>query len=95
VCVVLPDATRSCPLPLLLSAVHAALAGRAERITALIALGTHAPMSEPHLARHLGYDVGELAGRYPGMTVLNHEWADPATFVSLGVLPAERVAELS
>jgi nickel-dependent lactate racemase len=95
VCVVLPDATRSCPLPLLLSAVHGALAGRAERITALIALGTHAPMSDAQLARHLGYDEGELAGRYPGMTVLNHEWADPATFVSLGVLPAERVAELS
>ena len=92
VCVVIPDATRSCPLPLLLSAVHGALAGRVSRLTALIALGTHAPMTTPQLAQHLG---GDPAVRYPGMTVRNHEWDDPATFVSLGVIPAERVAELS
>jgi nickel-dependent lactate racemase len=95
VCVVVPDATRSCPLPLLLSAVHGALAGRVTRMTVLIALGTHAPMTEAHLARHLGYPAGDLAARYPGTTVLNHEWADPDTFVSLGEIPAERVAELS
>ncbi|MGY1773155.1 lactate racemase domain-containing protein [Blastococcus sp. SYSU D00813] len=95
VCVVVPDATRSCPLPLLLSAVHGALTGRVSRLTVLIALGTHAPMSEAQLARHLGYPAGDLAARYPGTTVLNHEWADPDTFVSLGTIPAERVAELS
>ncbi|WP_029432105.1 lactate racemase domain-containing protein [Blastococcus sp. URHD0036] len=95
VCVVVPDATRSCPLPLLLSAVHGALVGRVSRLTVLIALGTHAAMSEAQLARHLGYPAGDLAARYPGTTVLNHEWADPDTFVSLGTIPAERVAELS
>jgi nickel-dependent lactate racemase len=95
VCVIVPDATRSCPLPLLLEAVHGALAGRVSRMTALIALGTHAPMSESQLARHLGYLAGDLAGRYPGLEVRNHEWADPDTFVSLGTIPASRVAELS
>ena len=95
VCVVIPDATRSCPLPLLLTAVHGALAGRVSRMTALVALGTHAPMTEAQLARHLGYPAGDLAVRYPGTTVLNHEWDDPETFVSLGRIPAERVAELS
>ena len=95
VCVVIPDGTRSCPLPLLLTAVHGALVGRASRVTALVALGTHAPMSETQLARHLGYPAGDLAARYPGMELRNHEWADPATFVSLGVIPESRVAELS
>jgi nickel-dependent lactate racemase len=93
--VVVPDATRSCPLPLLMTAVHGALAGRVTRLTVLIALGTHAPMTEAQLARHLGYPAGDLAARYPGMAVLNHEWADPETFVSLGVISADRVAELS
>src|SRR3954466_13659333 len=60
VCVIVPDATRSCPLPLLLSAVHGALAGRVTRMTALIALGTHAPMTDVQLARHLGHPVGEV-----------------------------------
>jgi nickel-dependent lactate racemase len=95
VCVVIPDATRSCPLPLLLSAVHGALAGRVSRMTALVALGTHAPMSEAQLARHLGHPAGDAAARYPGLEVRNHEWADPETFVSLGVIPGSRVAELS
>jgi len=95
VCVIVPDATRSCPLPLLLSAVHNALTGRATKVTVLIALGTHAAMTEAQLARHLGYPTGDSAARYPGMTVLNHAWAEPETFVSLGVISAERVADLS
>jgi nickel-dependent lactate racemase len=72
--------------------VHAALAGRVRRLTVLIALGTHAPMTDEQIARHLG---GHPATRYPGMTVLNHAWWEPATFVSLGVIAADRVAELS
>ena len=95
VCILIPDATRSCPLPLLLSSVHAALTGRVARMTALVALGTHAPMTEAQLAHHLGHPAGDAAARYPGMEIRNHEWADPETFVSLGVIPASRVAELS
>src|SRR6185437_12461134 len=92
VCVLVPDGTRSCPLPLLLSAVHGALAGRVSALTVLIALGTHGAMSEPALAAHLGYPPGELAVRYPGMRVLNHRWEDPA---AIGVIDAARMAELS
>jgi hypothetical protein len=36
-----PDSTRSCPLPLLLSAIHHAVHGRVTRLTVLVALGTH------------------------------------------------------
>ena len=68
VCVLVPDGTRSCPLPLLLSAVHGALHGRVSRLTVLVALGTHAAMGEAELARHVGYDgQGGLAAAYPGM----------------------------
>ena len=51
VCVIVPDGTRSCPLPLLLSAVRAALDGRVTRLTVLVALGTHAPMGAPRCSR--------------------------------------------
>jgi nickel-dependent lactate racemase len=95
VCVVVPDGTRSAPMPLLLSAIHAALSGRVSRMTALVALGTHAPMSEPELAEWLGYPLGRLDERYPGLHVLNHEWSDPRTFVDLGTISAERIDELS
>ncbi|WP_062979491.1 lactate racemase domain-containing protein [Nocardia flavorosea] len=95
VCLVVPDATRSCPLPLLISALHSELHGRATRITVVIALGTHAAMSEERLASRLGYPAGALAERYPGMTVRNHEWWESATFFTAGHIPAERIAELS
>ena len=92
VCLVIPDGTRSSPLPLLLSAVHGALVGRVSRLTALIALGTHRAMTDAEISRHLGLPEG---GTYPGMTVLNHEWWDPDTFVSVGRISVERVHELS
>jgi nickel-dependent lactate racemase len=95
VCVLVPDGTRTCPLPLLVGAVHEALHGRVSRLTVLIALGTHAAMSEQHLARHLGYEAGRLEETYPGMTVLNHEWWKPETFANLGTIPASRLEELS
>jgi nickel-dependent lactate racemase len=95
VCVLVPDATRTCPLPLLIRAVHAALYGRVTRLSVLVALGTHAPMTEEALARHLGYEPGTLADTYPGTTVTNHEWWKPETFADLGTVPASRIAELS
>src|SRR4051794_3482522 len=54
VCLLVPDGTRTCPLPLLLSAIHGALHGRVSRLTVLVALGTHATMDEAALAAHLG-----------------------------------------
>ncbi|SNY69091.1 lactate racemase domain-containing protein [Paractinoplanes atraurantiacus] len=88
VCVIVPDGTRSCPLPMLLSAVHEALHGRATHVTVLVALGTHAPMTEDQLASHLG-------GPYEGFDVRNHEWWQPSALTSIGVIPAARVEELS
>ncbi|MEU4560165.1 lactate racemase domain-containing protein [Actinoplanes sp. NPDC023936] len=88
ICVIVPDATRSCPLPMLMSALHEALHGRAAAVTVLIALGTHAPMTDAQLRDHLG-------GPYPGFTVRNHEWWEPSALTSIGTIPAARVAELS
>ncbi|NUQ32701.1 MAG: DUF2088 domain-containing protein [Dermatophilaceae bacterium] len=95
VCIVVPDGTRTCPLPLLVGAVHEALHGRATRMTTLIALGTHQPMTEEALAAHLGYEAGRIEETYPGMTVINHEWWEESTFADLGTIPAARLAELS
>ncbi|HEX4019056.1 MAG TPA: lactate racemase domain-containing protein [Frankiaceae bacterium] len=95
VCVLVPDATRSCPLPLLLSAVHGALHGRVSRLTVLVALGTHAAMSDAALAAHLGYPPGEAGAVYSQTSIVSHAWWEPSTFVDVGVLSAERIAELS
>lgn len=95
ICLVVPDATRTCPLPLLLRSVHAALDGRARQVTVVIALGTHQGMSEEYLAKWTGYEVGKLDETYPGWHIINHESWMPETFVTLGTISAERISELT
>ena len=95
VCVLVPDGTRNCPLPLLVGAVHRALHGRVSRLTVLIALGTHGAMSADALAAHLGYTGRDLSDVYPGTEIRNHEWWDPSTFANLGTIASARIEELS
>jgi nickel-dependent lactate racemase len=85
-CLVIPDGTRACPLPLLLDAVLAAAGGRAKSCTAVVALGTHAPMT--------GEAIRTMVGTTE-LTVVNHEWWDGATFVPVGTLDAATVERLS
>ncbi|HET9872257.1 MAG TPA: lactate racemase domain-containing protein [Propionibacteriaceae bacterium] len=95
VCLVVPDATRTCPLPLLLSAARDELAGRAAEVTLVIALGTHQGLSEEQLARHLGFAPGAGEQTYPGWRILNHESWLPETFTTLGTIGPRRLAELT
>ena len=53
-CVVIPDGTRNCPLPLLLQAVEEGVGGRARAVAAVVALGTHAPMSDDAMRALVG-----------------------------------------
>jgi nickel-dependent lactate racemase len=85
-CLVVPDATRSCPLSLLLSAIDEAVNPRVASCTAVVALGTHAPMSAEAIRRM----TGDLT--FP---VVNHAWWDDGTYVTLGALGAREVSELS
>ncbi|MCB1016479.1 MAG: DUF2088 domain-containing protein [Acidimicrobiales bacterium] len=85
-CLVIPDATRACPLPLLLGAIDDAVRGRVRSCTAVVALGTHAPMDEAARRALVGVD---------GLEVVNHEWWDDATFADVGTLDAATVRRLS
>ena len=92
VCVIVPDATRSCPLPLLLSAVHQALHGRATRVTVLVALGTHAEMADALPAARLPPRRSARTRLRPCSTTSGGSRRPSST---LGDIAAERVAELS
>lgn len=93
VLVLVPDSTRTAPVPLVVDTIVRALSARASRLTILVALGTHQPMDDSALEAHLGVSLSSLQGR--GVEVHNHQWADPTTFADLGTLPAEEVAVLS
>ena len=85
-CLVVPDATRSCPLASILAAVESAVRDRVRSCTVVIALGTHAPMS-PEAIRAM---AGPVALR-----IVNHEWWSEETFASIGTLDTETVSRLS
>lgn len=95
VVLVVPDGTRTCPLPLLLGEVRDALAGRTGEVTVLIALGTHQGMDAEQLGRHLGYPPGRSEEVYPGWRILNHESWLPETFTTLGTIGADRLTGLT
>jgi nickel-dependent lactate racemase len=85
-CLVIPDATRSCPLPLLLDAIYEAVKARVSSCTAVIALGTHAPMSDESIRTLVGTE---------SLVVVNHAWWDDQTYVGVGTLSPQTVATLS
>jgi nickel-dependent lactate racemase len=85
-CLVIPDGTRRCPIPLLLKAIEDGVGDRASACSAVVALGTHTPMT-PEAIRAL---VGSAT-----LDVVNHAWWDDDTFVSVGTLSTETVTRLS
>lgn len=95
VLVVIPDSTRTAPVPLFFRLFHEQLAGRVAALDYLVALGTHPPMSDAALCRLVGITPEERAGRYAGVGIFNHRWDRPETFVTAGTITAEETGRLS
>lgn len=95
VIIIIPDSTRTSPIPLMFRLFHEALAGQVAKLDFLIALGTHQPMSEEAINRHLGLTAEERAGRYAGVNVFNHAWAAPDVLTTLGEISGDEIAKIS
>jgi len=93
--VIVPDATRTCPLPLLARALHQALAGRAKAVDFLIALGTHPPMGDEQIHRLFGVQPGRWAEVFGEAKVFNHDWQDAAALTRVGTLEESEVDEIT
>jgi lactate racemase len=95
VLVVIPDGTRTFPMPLFFRLIADALLGKARALDFIVALGTHAPMPEAALLRHLGITAEERAGRYAQVGLFNHDWSSPEQLAELGTIPRDEIAALS
>ncbi len=93
VLLIIPDGTRTAPMPLMFRVIRELLADRVEALDVLVALGTHPPMDDAALGSLLGVEVRD--GTAGGSRVFNHRWDLPETFVTLGTIPAGEVAEAS
>jgi nickel-dependent lactate racemase len=91
---VIPDHTRTCPLPQIARELHAAVAPRASKLDFLIALGTHPPLGEEAIDRLLGVEPGRRGDVLSGSDVFNHEWKNPDALARIGTLSRDKVLEL-
>lgn len=93
VLVLIPDGTRSMPLPWLVDLLDETLGPRVEALDYLVALGTHRPMSDEQLGRLIGRAV--VRGRSGSSRVFNHHASQPGELVQLGTIPAAEIAAIT
>lgn len=91
---IIPDKTRDDNTDVLFPLAAEVLANRAVgAFDALVAQGTHAPMTEAEKRLKIGDADGKslpLAGR-----IFDHEWSNPEQLVKIGELSAETVGEIT
>jgi nickel-dependent lactate racemase len=91
--IIIPDGTRTMPMPLFYTLFEKLLGPRVAALDYLVALGTHQPMTDAQLGKLVGRPV--VNGRAGRSHIYNHEWADPATFQDLGTIPASEIDALT
>ncbi|MFO7975727.1 MAG: lactate racemase domain-containing protein [Candidatus Hydrogenedentota bacterium] len=92
---IIPDQTRSMPMPATFRALHAELSDRVKRMDFLVALGTHPPMTEEMLNAHLGITPEERSGVFQNVGIFNHAWDNPEQLECIGTIPEEEIYEIS
>ncbi len=95
VLILIPDSTRTAPIPLFFRLFHEQLWGRVAALDYLVAQGTHLPLQEEALNRLVGITARERQTIYAGVNLFNHRWDLPGMLVTLGVIPAAEVEEMT
>lgn len=94
VLVLIPDHTRSLPLPELFRMLVEVLHDTRE-LNFMVALGTHPGYNEAGLNQLVGITAEERATTFRRVGLLNHAWDDPAALTSLGVIDQDELKQLA
>ncbi len=93
VLIIIPDGTRTMPMPTMFGLFQELLRPHVKALDYLVALGTHALMTDAQLSSLVGRPVAnEMAGE---THVFNHHWERPGAFAHLGAISAEEIRELT
>ena len=93
---IVPDATRTAPLPLLFDALHTHLRPAVSRLDVLVALGTHPPMSDSQMCScWASTNWSEDGGFDTNLGLFNHEWDRPEQLLTIGTLTRQDTSEIS
>lgn len=94
VLVLIPDHTRTVPLPILFRLMVQTLA-EARQLDFMVALGTHPPLSNAALNQLVGITSEERAGVYGNIGLLNHDWQNPTALTTIGTLSRDQIKALA
>jgi lactate racemase len=95
VLLIVPDATRTCPLGMLFKGTFAQVGTVAAALDVMIALGTHPPMSEEEICHRLEISMEERRGQYGTVRLFNHEWHNASALKYIGTISARDIEELT
>lgn len=95
VLVVIPDHTRTAPIPLMFRTLYGLLAKRVSALDFIVALGTHPPMPMDHILKLVGITEREHAEKYSKSKFFNHLWKDPDALVSVGTISEDEIERIS
>jgi nickel-dependent lactate racemase len=93
VLIIIPDGTRTMPMPLMFSLFEELLGPRAKALDYLVALGTHPPMDDAQLSKLVGRPV--VNGQAGKSHVYNHGWSDVGNLRTIGTIPANDISQIT
>jgi lactate racemase len=94
VLILIPDHTRSLPLPFLFRSLVDIL-WDARQLDMMVALGTHPPLGESDLCQLVGISRDERRNAYGHVGLINHIWNDPASATWLGTISQTQVQSVA
>lgn len=94
VLVLIPDHTRSLPLPFLFRSLVDVLRDT-KQLDFMVALGTHPPLSEESLHKLVGVTAEERNTTFKYIGLFNHEWSKPSVLTSLGVMKQDEIKAIA
>jgi lactate racemase len=94
VLVLIPDHTRSLPLPFLFKVFVSCLEDTSQ-LDFMVALGTHPGLSEDSLQKLVGITAEERSGIYARVGLLNHNWSDPRQLVTIGTIEKDEIKTIA
>jgi nickel-dependent lactate racemase len=95
VLVIIPDSTRTAPIPLMFKLLNEQIGKRAAQLDFLIALGTHQPMSDEAISRLVGVTAFDRAQKYPRVRIFNHAWNQPDALTTIGTISKQQLDQLT
>jgi lactate racemase len=91
VLVLIPDFTRTMPIPLFFKILTKYLSGKTSALDFMVALGTHPPLSDDNLYKLVGISREQKQSTFSNINIYNHAFDDFDSLTTLGTILAKDI----